>query len=222
MTSLCEHPDLPRMLEQELARGPADPRWRHGLAPQLTYGRHTGPARSDARDAAVAIVLYLQDSAWHVPLTVRPASLRTHGGQVSFPGGGIEPEENSRNAAHRELVEELFADRRPAEVRVDWLGPLASLFVFVSNMTVTPWVGVLRERPEWRPHPAEVERVLPVSLERLLGDDVADNMTIRRGSLESFAPRLVVDGEDVWGTTAVLLGELRGWLQRLANEEDAA
>jgi 8-oxo-dGTP pyrophosphatase MutT (NUDIX family) len=221
MTSLCVHPDLPRLLELHLARGQADTRWRHGLAPQLTYGRHAGPARSDARCAAVAIVLYQQDSAWHVPLTMRPAGMRTHGGQVSFPGGSMEVDENSRDAAHRELVEELFADRQLTDVRVDWLGSLAPLFVFVSNMTVTPWVGVLREQPEWRPHPGEVEHVLPLSLEHLLREDEAVAMTIRRGSLEFSAPRLVVEGEDVWGTTAVLLGELRGWLQRVAAEENA-
>lgn len=222
MTSLCTSPELPRILERQLSQGPADHRWRHGLAPQLTYGRHAGPARSDARDAAVAIVLYFHDSTWHVPLTMRPAGLRTHGGQVSFPGGGMEAGENSRDAAHRELVEELFTDRQLAEVRVDWLGQFDPLFVFVSNMTVAPWVGVLRDQPTWQPHPAEVERVLPLSLERLLGDDAADNMTIYRGSLEFSAPRLVVEGADVWGTTAVLLGELRGWLQRLSGEENVA
>ncbi|MCH7752623.1 MAG: CoA pyrophosphatase [Planctomycetes bacterium] len=222
MPHIYEQPDLPQLLQRELTRGQADPRWRRWLAPQLSYGRHAGPARSDAQLAAVAIVFYQQHSAWHVPLTVRPAGLRTHAGQVSFPGGGLEAGENSRNAAHRELVEELFADRQPADVNVDWLGALAPLHVFVSNMLVTPWVGVLRDRPDWQPQPAEVEQVLPLPLELLLGDDQPDEMTVRRGSLAFSAPRLMVNGIEVWGSTAVLLGELRGWLRRLAAGEETA
>ncbi len=220
MSNICEHPDLPRLLQQELASGQADPRWRRWLVPQLCYGRHSGPARSDARQAAVAIVLYRQGSAWHVPLTVRPASLRTHAGQVSFSGGALEPDENSREAAHRELVEELFADRKPADVGVDWLGELAPLHVFVSNVLVAPWVGVLHDQPDWQPQPAEVEQLLPLPLELLLADDEPDTMTVRRGALAYAAPRLMVDGIEVWGSTAVLLGELRGWLQQLAVEEE--
>ncbi len=219
MPHIHEHPNLPQLLQRELASGYADPRWRRWLAPQLSYGRHAGPARSDARRAAVAIVFYQQHSAWHMPLTVRPAGLRTHAGQVSFPGGALEAGENSRDAAHRELVEELFADRQPADVNVDWLGELAPLYVFVSNRLVAPWVGVLHDRPDWQPQPAEVEQVLPLSLELLLGDDQPDEMTVRRGSLAFSAPRLMVNGIAVWGSTAVLLGELRGWLRRLAAGE---
>lgn len=220
MTPLCEHPDLPRLLQRQLTRGQAGHHWRQWLAPQLTYGRHGGPARADARRAAVAIVLYEENAQWHVPLTVRPAALRTHGGQVSFPGGAIEVDESSRDAAHRELAEELFADREVSAIRVDWLGPLVPLFVYVSNVTIEPWLGVLREAPAWRPQAAEVERVLDLPLGQLLNADV-DQMTIRRGSFELTAPCLTVDKAGVWGTTAVLLGELRGWLQRLAEESAA-
>jgi 8-oxo-dGTP pyrophosphatase MutT (NUDIX family) len=218
-TPIYENPDLPRLLQQELATGRADQEWRGWFAPQLSYGRHDGPARSHASQAAVAIVLYRQGPAWHLPLTVRPANLRTHGGQVSFPGGALEPGENSQQAAHRELVEELFADRKPVDVDVDWLGELAPLHVFVSDIMVAPWVGVLRSRPDWQPQPAEVEQLLSLPLELLIADDEPDRMTVRRGTLTYTAPRLMVDGIEVWGSTAVLLGELRGWLRRLAVEE---
>lgn len=220
--NICEHPDLPRLLQRELADADTDRRWRSWLEPQLTYGRHSGPARSDSRQAAVAIVLYLQDSTWHVPLTVRPASLRTHAGQVSFPGGALEAGEDSRDAAHRELSEELFADKQTSDVRIDWLGTLAPLHVFVSNVLVAPWVGVLRDRPDWRPQPEEVEQVLPLPLKLLLSDVQPARMTVRRGSLTFAAPRLMVDRIEVWGATAVLLGELRGRLLHLAEKEETA
>ena len=216
--SLHQDPELPQLLRKQLASGIFDSRWRHWLAPQLAYGRHEGPPRNDAGQAAVAIVLYRTNSQWHMPLTVRPAALRTHGGQVSFPGGTLEPEESSQEAAHRELVEELFTNRRPQEVSIEWLGALRPLFVFVSNILVTPWIGVLHEPSLWQPQPAEVERVLPLPLSRLLGDNLPDMMKVQRGSLEFGAPRLIVDGCDVWGTTGVLLGELRGRLRALTGE----
>ena len=84
---------------------------------------------------------------------------------------------------------------------------------------VAPWVGVLRSRPDWQPQPAEVEQLLSLPLELLIADDEPDRMTVRRGTLTYTAPRLMVDGIEVWGSTAVLLGELRGWLRRLAVEE---
>jgi len=218
MPNIHNHPEMPRLLRQEMASSRADKCWRRWFAPQLSYGRHAGPARKDARQAAVAILFYQQGDAWYLPLTVRPESLRTHAGQVSFPGGALEAGESSRDAAHREMVEELFADRRATEVRVDWLGELDPLHVFVSNILVAPWVGILPEQNDWSPQPAEVDQVLHLSLECLLADEAPEKMTIRRGSLSFAAPRLMVDGVEVWGSTAVLLGELRGWLVRLEEK----
>lgn len=214
-----EHPELPRLLRKEFADDYADPRWRGRMAPQLSYGRHTGPARSSARQAAVAIMLYRQDSVWHIPLTVRHAELRTHAGQVSFPGGALEAGENSRDAAQREFVEELFTDRRTGDVVVEWLGGWAPLHVYVSNMQVAPWVGVLHQDPDWRLQKSEVHQVLSLSLKHLLSNEWPDDMQIQRGSLDFSAPRWIVDGFDVWGSTAILLGELRGRLQRLSTRE---
>lgn len=219
MMSLAENPLLPSLLRDHLARGSSERAWRQHYSPQLTYGRHGGPARGDARRAAVALVLYRAASLWHVPLTVRPAELRTHGGQVSFPGGAVEADESSCAAAHRELVEELYADRTPRDVHVEWLGQLEPLFVFVSNVVVVPWVGHLLEPPEWSPQPAEVQNVISMSLRQLLHPPEEAPLIVTRGSLQFSAPRFVVEGQDVWGTTAVLLGELASRLNAIAVEE---
>ena len=55
-TPLWQSLELPALLAAELAT-PTDPRWRDEFSPELSYGRHAGPARTDARAAAVAIVL---------------------------------------------------------------------------------------------------------------------------------------------------------------------
>jgi len=204
-----ESPNLPARLASDLATAPADPRWRRELAPELSYGRHAGPARSNARLAAVAIVLCWDGREWALPLTVRSSTLTRHGGQVSLPGGLVDANEDSRDAAQRELGEELRCDPE-----LTWLGDLAPLFVFASNSLVTPCVAAVGEWPTWDPHPPEVERVLRLPLGNLLEQPPASPLNIERGLLQFAAPQFVVDGLSVWGATAVLLGELRGRLKR--------
>jgi len=208
-TQLCLSADLPQLLRESLGSVRAAGHWRRWLSPQLSYGRHDGPSRSDARQAAVAILLWWENSTWHVPLTVRSQSLATHGGQVSFPGGAIEPDETSQETAHRELVEELFVGSTTQEIRVEWLGELEPLFVFVSNQLITPWLGRLVDPPTWRPQSAEVERVLSLPLIDLISCTQPDAMQVNRGSLAFTAPCLNLGDFPVWGSTGVLLGELR-------------
>jgi 8-oxo-dGTP pyrophosphatase MutT (NUDIX family) len=201
--------DLPARLAADIEHAPADPEWRRQFAPELSYGRHAGPARPDAHLAAVAMVLCWDGREWALPLTVRAAELTRHGGQVSLPGGLVDGNEDSRDAARRELAEEL--GQRP---ELSWLGDLAPLFVFASNSLATPCVAAVDHWPAWNPHPAEVDLVLRLPLRELVEQSPVSPLTIERGPMQFLAPRLMVEGLSVWGATAVLLGELRGRLQR--------
>ena len=71
------------------------------------------------------MLLYPRDGRPHVLLTVRSGALPQHGGQVSLPGGKVEPEETIRDAALREAAEEVGLE--PAGVRV--LGVLSTLYI---------------------------------------------------------------------------------------------
>jgi 8-oxo-dGTP pyrophosphatase MutT (NUDIX family) len=208
---LWKSPELPAQLALELASSP-DRNWRRRMSPQLTYGRHDGPPRSDARSAAVAMVLCWDGLEWAMPLTVRSSALVRHGGQVSLPGGLIDGDETPYAAALRELEEEL--GRRPA---VQWIGVLEPLLVFASNTVVTSCVGVVGEWPQWQPNPHEVARVLKLEAASLLAAEAATPLEIRRGELRFFAPQLIVEGHATWGATAVLLAELRGRLIRMGG-----
>ena len=75
--------------------------------PSLCYSRHFGPPTIRARAAAVLALLYPHEGQWHLPLTVRPATLVAHAGQISLPGGAVDPGETGPQAALRELEEEL-------------------------------------------------------------------------------------------------------------------
>ncbi|BBO32420.1 NUDIX domain-containing protein [Lacipirellula parvula] len=211
---LWEQLELPALLARELTL-PAEPRWSREFAPELSYGRHAGPARSDARGAAVAVVLSWDGTEWSLPLTVRSAKLSRHGGQISFPGGLIEAGESPPVAAERELEEELGV-RPPLE----WLGTLTPQFVYASNAMVVPCVAATLEAPAWQPNPREVERVLRLSLRGLLSASTEPPLQMTRGPLRFTAPQLRVEGHSAWGATAVMLGELRGRLLRLEKVEE--
>jgi 8-oxo-dGTP pyrophosphatase MutT (NUDIX family) len=203
--------DLPQRLTEALKAVRPVGRVSFQYAPEMSYGRHAGPARGDARQAAVAIILCRSGQGWVIPLTVRAASLTRHGGQVSLPGGLVEPGESSREAAGRELAEELGC-----HADVTWLGPLEPIFVYASNTVVTPWVAACDGWPKWIPHPPEVDRVLQFELSELMQAPECGPLHIERGPVQFHAPQMLAEGHSVWGATAVILANLRDRLQMLA------
>src|SRR5476651_2102077 len=102
--SLTSADDLPKRLAEALAQRNAARHEGRRFAPGLSYGRHFGPAPITARRAAVMVLLFRRGGCWHIPLTQRPSTLLRHGGQISLPGGTIEPGESSAEAAARELA----------------------------------------------------------------------------------------------------------------------
>src|SRR6187397_2909246 len=121
---------------------------RPGWAPDL-------PA-ADARRAAALLLVYPRGNGPTLVLTIRHAGLPHHPGQVSLPGGAIDPGESTEAAALREAHEEIGVT--PDEVRI--VGALSPLWIPVSNFDVTPLVGVADARPAFRPHPGEVSGLI--------------------------------------------------------------
>jgi 8-oxo-dGTP pyrophosphatase MutT (NUDIX family) len=209
---LLSSSDLPARLAAALAGPRPRSRTKSGgrMSPELSYGRHNGPAPADARTAAVMLLLFPRDGCWHLPLTERPASLVHHGGQVCLPGGAIETGETSRQAAIRELREELGSD-----APLDILGQLSDCYIFASNFVVTPWLAATPLTPDWQPDAREVERVVEMPLATLLDREAIGSTTIRRGPLSFGAPCYHVDDACVWGATSVILSELADLLDSL-------
>jgi 8-oxo-dGTP pyrophosphatase MutT (NUDIX family) len=174
------------------------------MAAELSYGRHTGDPPYGARQAAVVVPLYPSHGKWHVLLTVRSPHLANHSGQISFPGGGVEPGEPNRAAALRELEEELGIASRQLLVA----GTLSALYVFASNFHVTPWIAFMEGRPAVRPNPAEVSRVLDVPLAALEDPACQGSAIIGRGGLRFRAPHYAWEQHPIWGGTAMILSEL--------------
>jgi 8-oxo-dGTP pyrophosphatase MutT (NUDIX family) len=203
--------DLPQRIELALHGGHRGAPLRTRMSPELSYGRHAGPAPHTARAAAVMLLLFRRAGRWHLPLTERPVTLSHHAGQISLPGGAVEIGESSIDAALRELNEELGFEA-PHLV----LGRLADCYVFASDFLVTPWV-VASFEPDtiWQPHDCEVQGVVELPLDVLLDSEAIGRLTIERGPLMFHAPCIHVGRARVWGATCTILSELAGVLRFL-------
>ena len=181
-----------------------------GLDAQLRFmptpprsGWKPGEFPSDARIAAGLLLVYPGARGPSIPLTVRASGLKRHAGQISLPGGATDPGETLAQAALREAHEEIGVD--PAHVRI--LGELTPVHVLVSGFTLHPIVGITDDRPSFDPAAHEVEEVIEVSVE-----DLQDASAIRQGTRtrEGVAieyPYFDLMGHQVWGATAMILGE---------------
>ncbi len=196
-------PDLPAWLLARLREPLPGHAAQRRMEPQLCYGRHAGPAAHDARQAAVVMLLYRGQGRWHLPLTLRPAHLPDHAGQISLPGGMIEYGESSRTAALRELDEELGVN-----TGIKMLGKLTELYVYVSNFWVTPWVAVVDGLPHWRLNPDEVEQLIELPIDHLLDPAAIGQRNIHRRGLRLSAPCFALEEHQIWGATAMMLAEL--------------
>jgi 8-oxo-dGTP pyrophosphatase MutT (NUDIX family) len=152
--------------------------------------------------AAVLVPLFERDGEAHLWLVRRPTSMRSHAGQVAFPGGKSDPGDDSlRATALREADEELGI----APAGVDVLGALDEVHTYVSGFTISPWVGWLAPDTEVRPNSGEVARAFAAPLRAFLEPP---------GGVAPYVG-WTVEGELVWGATAailrgfaVILGEL--------------
>jgi 8-oxo-dGTP pyrophosphatase MutT (NUDIX family) len=190
-------------LTQWLARRLAQPLPGPMLESRFEGRPHRGQPDSSARAAAVLLLLYPHQGQWHLPFTLRPSHLAAHAGQVSLPGGAVEPGESTAEAALREFHEELGEDGTP----IDLLGALSPLFVRVSNFLVVPWVAAAERRPRFVPDPAEVEELLEVPLAHLL-DPAQFGSHPREHEGETYpAPHFLFRSHRIWGATCMILGE---------------
>lgn len=163
------------------------------------------------RPGSVLLLLYEQDGVVTFPLMLRPSYDGAHGGQVSLPGGKSEPGESPETTALREAAEEIGID--PGSVEL--IGRLSDLHVIPSNFMVTPVVGIIRQLPQYRPDPYEVETLLTARLEDVLKEDAVLRREIEVRGHRIDAPYFLLDGHVVWGATAMILNEFRSVISGL-------
>jgi 8-oxo-dGTP pyrophosphatase MutT (NUDIX family) len=177
------------------------------------------PEDSGARAGAVLMLFGEGDSGPDLLLTERAHDMRSHPGQVSFPGGSVdETDESPVAAALREAQEEVGLD--PAGV--DVLATLPELWLPPSNFAVTPVLAWWREEcPVGVVDPREVHAVVRVPIDELL--DPAHRITVTHPSGYSSPGFLIGESKDLilWGFTAGLINRLFDYVG-LTKEWDAS
>ena len=159
--------------------------------------------RGGRTHSAVLVPLF-QDAAGdlHAVFTRRRADLRSHAGEISFPGGRRDEGETLLETALREAEEEVGLPRG----HVDVLGALAPVGTFVTNYAIYPFVGLIEPGFAWTAQETEVAEVLEFSLDALVQGHSVKRL-VRRGM--AFRTDVYeVDGHMVWGATARILGDL--------------
>jgi 8-oxo-dGTP pyrophosphatase MutT (NUDIX family) len=195
--------DVVRLLEQRLSSELPGAAAQERLAPIPRRNWPAGFHPARIRHAAGLLLLYPDQDRTHVVLTVRADSLDRHSGQVSLPGGVVDPGETFEQAALREAHEEvaLNVDR----IRV--LGALTPIDIPVSGFRLHPIVAAADARPALTPSDGEVARILYVPLDDLLNLAHLRSAERTRDGVTLTVPAFHVAGVEIWGATAMVLAE---------------
>jgi 8-oxo-dGTP pyrophosphatase MutT (NUDIX family) len=161
------------------------------------------------KDAAVLVPLYVGSGGeLHAVFTKRREDLRRHAGEISFPGGRQDDEEEDlRFTALREAEEEIGL----ATSDVELIGALPPVGTFVTNYKIHPFVGLIDAGKTWQLQPTEVEVVLEFSLDDLVRGHEMKRL-IRRG-VPIKTPTYTVRGNLIWGATARIVQDLLGRIE---------
>jgi 8-oxo-dGTP pyrophosphatase MutT (NUDIX family) len=178
---------------------------------RLRLGAPTLDWRSEPglRDAAVVLPLVRRPEGDTLLFTLRRPDLAAHAGQISFPGGGREGDEDPLECALREAEEEVGLVREDAEV----LGRLPDR-VSIADYLVAPFVVRVRSEPVWRPDPGEVAEAFELPVAGMLDQGIW-RLQPSRSPKARFArvPAMDLEGRTVWGLTGIIL---RDFLRRAA------
>ena len=174
------------------------------LAPRPRLGWDPGQIPLDAKPSAALILLFPFSGEAYTLLTVRGDHLPQHAGQVSFPGGRLEPNESVETAALRESHEEVGLD--PHRVRL--IGKLSPLYIPASGFALFPVIGIADSRPKFLCETNEVNRILEISMSTLTGSEGLHLGYRWHKNNRYQVPYFAVDDERVWGATAMILSEL--------------
>lgn len=164
--------------------------------------------RAKATTAAAVLVAITDSDEPGVLLTVRREHLRTHAGQIAFPGGRLDAGETPLAAALREAREELGIDPR----LVDHVGCLAD-YRTVTGYVVVPVVAVVPPDLQLSPHEPEVADWFEAPLGYILDPSNQHIETAVFGGRERRYWQIEWNGRRIWGATAAMLVNLSRRLQ---------
>ena len=144
-------------------------------------------------------------------LTRRRADLRRHAGEIFFPGGRMDAQDESlEHTALREAEEEIGLQ----SARVTVVGQLPQTSTFATNYVIHPFVATVREAVAWRPSARKVDAVLELALSEVRASRTTTQ--IERRGIKFTTDAFILHGHVIWGATARIIHDL---LQELSAGE---
>jgi len=165
-------------------------------------------APENHKKACVMGLIYPENNELHMAFIERTFSHPDdkHGGQISFPGGKLEEDDDTYlMGALREVEEEIGIP--PDQITV--MGQLTELYVFASNFLVYPFLGYMKYSPSFVPQVEEVASIISFPIEELLSKNIIETRDIKvRNHLMKDVPYYKLNEHVLWGATAMITSEI--------------
>lgn len=202
---LFDQKDFSQNLKKQLTLDLPGWEYQSKLSPVPNQNQQYRTAPESHKKAAVLSLLYFIDHELYVSFIKRASHYEQdkHKGQISFPGGQLEPKESLLECVVRETHEEVGVAPSVYEI----LGKLSPIYVFVSNFLVTPFVAFANEIPSFQKDPSEVEDIIQWPVSKLLQGIKHKDISVREFVMKD-APYYPLNEEVLWGATAMITSEL--------------
>jgi len=190
------------------------------LAPEIRKNDlKIGIEPTHALESAVLILLYPVNNRLHTVVILRNEYDGPHSGQISLPGGKYEESDiDFLYTAIRESEEEIGIN--PSDIEI--VGQLSRFYVRPSNFIVYPFIAYQPTRPDFRPDPTEVKRIIEIDIfEELKFEKIISRTLTFKNNIQVHAPGFSVGGEFLWGATAMIMSELIHILDHLKDSNNA-
>lgn len=166
---------------------------------------------NNPRKAAVLVLFYPNENEDTTFLLTKRATYKgTHSAQISFPGGKIEKEDiNLEQTALREAFEEVGIQSSTVKL----LRELTDVYIPPSNFLVTPFIGYVKEKPNFKKN-HEVAEIIEVLVSDLLDDTHITTVNLTTSYMENIdVPCFKIDHNIIWGATGMMLSEIKELLK---------
>ena len=165
---------------------------------------------SNAKLAAVAIILFQEDKKLKFFLTRRTSNVDHHKGEISLPGGAQDKGESFKDTSLRESEEEIGIN-----ISLELIGKLTPLYAPVSGFLIHPYVWYSKDKPSTTINENEVESIHDIDLDELQDDTTLSAKSIKVKGLSVDVPSFHFDSCISWGATAMILSEFKDTLVEL-------
>lgn len=167
----------------------------------LSPGYSIADNRSQRIASAVLLPVFEQNKHWRLIFIRRSNTLRHHKGQFAFPGGRFDPQDNDLSTtALREAYEEIRLEQHQVELIAKLPNQDAG-----NRFTMTPYIGLLQNKPKLYPNTAEVTEIFHLPLEPFLQPRHYQRLKSSDGQTTRTIYFIEVNNRIIWGATAGVL-----------------